>query len=423
MAAILTLFIAYEMQLVSALLQPMAPRSAVNEQMIEKAERYFSLGNKVKQQLGPTNPKDLEAELAQDFEFVAPLVGPLSKQALMDATAGLDLFEALPVRRAIPRLPRRRRRRDARVVRARDRNADGDPEVRGHRSAAVVAAGRGVPPEAVSLRFTDDEGTGQLRELTTGYPVDRRVGTTGGLGGLFGILEGLGAPLPPPLTRPTFYLLAPLLRSVGLAPPPPDGRLLSPPPPRRATGEGEGEETEEKTLLGLTEALLRADYGVADPTLLAEDFTFTGPVLGPLTKDEYLQAFGGASARGPSYFESLRAAMPDLDYRYRDARQCAFDERRVWFTSSPSGTHTGETLRFDKRGLGLGFGFGFGFDGKEGAEVVVPAKGKKWHAPPECCSAQFDEEGRCVALTGGYGGSPPRQHGRLRGRRGPLRCA
>ena len=194
----------------------------------------------------------------------------------------------------------------------------------------------------------------------------------------------------------------PLLRSVGLAPPPPDGRLLSPPPPRRATGEGEGEETEEKTLLGLTEALLRADYGVADPTLLAEDFTFTGPVLGPLTKDEYLQAFGGASARGPSYFESLRAAMPDLDYRYRDARQCAFDERRVWFTSSPSGTHTGETLRFDKRGLGLGFGFGFGFDGKEGAEVVVPAKGKKWHAPPECCSAQFDEEGRCVALTGGY---------------------
>jgi len=28
--------------------------------------------------------------------------------------------------------------------------------------------------------------------------------------------------------------------------------------------------------------------------------------------------------------------------------------------------------------------------------------GKKWISPPECGSAQFDSEGKCIALTGGY---------------------
>ena len=28
--------------------------------------------------------------------------------------------------------------------------------------------------------------------------------------------------------------------------------------------------------------------------------------------------------------------------------------------------------------------------------------GKRWESPPECGSAQFDADGKCVALTGGY---------------------
>ena len=43
----------------------------------------------MKQQLGPTRKEDLEAALADDFEFVAPLVGPLSKSAIVEATEGL----------------------------------------------------------------------------------------------------------------------------------------------------------------------------------------------------------------------------------------------------------------------------------------------------------------------------------------------
>lgn len=53
------------------------PTPVKNEALEAKARAYFGLGNKVKQQLGPTRKEDLETALADDFEFVAPLVGPL----------------------------------------------------------------------------------------------------------------------------------------------------------------------------------------------------------------------------------------------------------------------------------------------------------------------------------------------------------
>ena len=64
--------------------------------MTENAKAYFALGNTVKQQLGPTNAADLESALDESFEFVAPLVGPLDKNAIIAATAGLDLGAAIP---------------------------------------------------------------------------------------------------------------------------------------------------------------------------------------------------------------------------------------------------------------------------------------------------------------------------------------
>ena len=216
------------------------------------------------------------------------------------------------------------------------------------------------PPEAVSFRFAAD---GRLREITTGYVVDRRIGTTGGLGGLFGVLEGLGYPLPAPLTRATGDLIAPPLRALGVAPPLADAaRLAIAAPPLLPAA----------TLLELARALRDANFGVDDASLLADNFTFTGPVVGPLAKGEFLGAFGGFDLAG---------AMPDLDHRYRDARVCAFDANRVWYTSSPTGTHT-RPLRLGK-------------------ESHAPT-GRRWESPPECGSAQFDADGKCVAVTGGY---------------------
>ena len=350
---------------------PASPPAALEEEeeapaaldAIGRAKRYLALGNNVPQQLGPTRAADLERELHDDFEFVAPLVGPLDKKALIAATTGLDLGEGLPDF-------------DARYH---DFRLDADDPSRVWCMMRVVGTHTGPlrfgsldaapkdpprraesPPEAVSLRFADD---GRLIELTTGYVVDRRVGTTGGLGGLFGVLEGIGYPLPAPLTRTTGELLAPALRALGAIPrEDPSALRVATNLPRLP----------DARCLELTRALHAADFGVADASLLAENFTFTGPVVGPLAKREFLDAFGGFG---------LAAAMPDLEYRYRDLRVCPFDANRVWYTSSPSGTHTAP--------LALG------------GDEFAPT-GRRWMSPPECGSAQFDGDGRCVALTGGY---------------------
>lgn len=344
---------------------PMKQDDSSTNSVIGMAKRYFSLGNQVKQQLGPTNSDDLRRELSDEFEFVAPLVGPLGKDALMSATKGVDFTEGLPDFDA--------RYHDFRVDPDDARRVWCTMRVTGthtgtFRFGATTAEPRSPPvrvespPEAVSLRF-DDEG--RVREITTGYPLDRRVGNTNGLGGIFGLLEGLGYPLPVFLTRTTGEVLSPLLRAVGMAPPPPEEGLLRVPQPSTVLPADE--------LMRLTNQLLQSNFGTELPNLLADSFTFSGPVVGPLTKDDFLSAFGAFN---------LDEAFPDLDYQYRDMRVCPYDTNRVWYTSSPTGTHT-RTLRL-------------------GRDVSHSPTGKTWISPPECGSMQFDEHGKCVSLTGGY---------------------
>jgi len=195
--------------------------------------------------------------------------------------------------------------------------------------------------------------------------MDKRCGTTRGLGGIFGILEGLGQPLPTPLTRSTAEILTPLLRLIGSAPPSPNPSLLAPPTLTEA------ERLPADRLLQLTAALIDAKFGAAEPSLLAPSFALSTPVGPPLARDAFLDAG----------WIDLEAAMPDLQMNYRDARPCAFDVNRVWFSSAPRGTHTAP--------LTLG-------------GVTHPPTGRRWEAPPECGSATFDADGRCVCVTYGY---------------------
>eukprot|EP00540_Astrosyne_radiata_P015913 CAMPEP_0116865500 /NCGR_PEP_ID=MMETSP0418-20121206/25470_1 /TAXON_ID=1158023 /ORGANISM="Astrosyne radiata, Strain 13vi08-1A" /LENGTH=55 /DNA_ID=CAMNT_0004500955 /DNA_START=57 /DNA_END=220 /DNA_ORIENTATION=+ len=44
-----------------------------------------------------------------------------------------------------------------------------------------------------SLVFNED---GKVQELTIGYPMDRRLGNTGGLSGAFGFFHAVGIKLP-----------------------------------------------------------------------------------------------------------------------------------------------------------------------------------------------------------------------------------
>lgn len=347
-----------------AMLSPPVP----NEEIEAKARRYFSLGNRVRQQLGPTEAADLERELADNFEFVAPLVGPLDRKAIIAATTGLDLAEGLPDF-------------DARYH---DFRADPDDPHRIWCTMRVKATHTGVlnfggvraepqvppivvesPPEAVSLRF--DPETGKLRELTTGYPLDRRVGSTSGLGGLFGILEGLGRPLPALLTRPSGIILAPLLRPFGLALPTAEEDAARPRPVASVA-----EKLEDEKLLDLARQLIVNEFGIADESLLSDSFELCDPIHCPVGKGEFI-----ASER----LLRIAEGLPDIEWNFRDATVCPYDVNRVWFTASPRGTHTA-TLRL--------------------GDQEYAATGRQWTSPPVRFSFTFDGNGKCISMTRDY---------------------
>merc|ERR1719221_1191933 len=51
------------------------------------------------------------------------------------------------------------------------------------------------PPQAQSMLFDE---SGRVYTLTVGYCMDKRIGNTEGLGGVFALLKGIGRPLPFP---------------------------------------------------------------------------------------------------------------------------------------------------------------------------------------------------------------------------------
>ena len=54
--------------------------------------------------------------------------------------------------------------------------------------------------------------------------------------------------------------------------------------------------------IGIAKDFIASDSGVSKPDLLAEEFLFEGPVVGPLSKQEYLKAVGSFD---------LKTAFPD----------------------------------------------------------------------------------------------------------------
>lgn len=135
---------------------------------------------------------------AEDFEFCAPYVGPLSKEKFLEAADGFKIYDSFPDF-------------DNRYF---NFNADPIEPGRVWFMTRLRATNDGIglfgkkepsnktvvlPPQMYSFLFNED---GLIRELTVGYPVDRRQGNTGGLGGMFGVFYGIGQPLPFPEGKP-----------------------------------------------------------------------------------------------------------------------------------------------------------------------------------------------------------------------------
>lgn len=139
--------------------------------------------------------------LADNFAFEGPVVGPLLKKEFVQAIGSVDFAAAFPSWTAqfygfhVDVFEN-----DRVWYTARGRGVNEGPLL--PFVPEKQGTGREVvnPPQVCSI--TIDPASGLITRYTIGYVVDRAIGNTGGLGGLYGILYALGKPLPFPEANP-----------------------------------------------------------------------------------------------------------------------------------------------------------------------------------------------------------------------------
>lgn len=156
------------------------------QQMIDRTKRLFD--DDVK--LGLADGGEC---LADDFTFCAAVVGPIGKQAFLDALGSFKLEDSFDIKQnrfgycVSPVQPNR-------VYWLTHSTATMTKEFMGVTPEKCPNSGELVlPPECHHADF--DEATGKLTEFGF-YTIDRQYGNTGGLGGAFGYFYGVGKGLP-----------------------------------------------------------------------------------------------------------------------------------------------------------------------------------------------------------------------------------
>jgi len=189
------------------------------------------------------------------------------------------------------------------------------------------------PPEAISMTFDPD--TGKLVKLCSGFAIDRLVGNTNGLCGVMAAATIAGVP---PSDWEVYPIPAVISRFFG-RPVDPVGEVstfLAPFP--------------ETVMIQLVKGILTTNLAADDASLLAKDFSFVTPSIGPIGKNKFLESYAAQEFGG---FE------PEFSHFRVDP----FDPYRVWVDVKPVGP------------------------GLEG--------------PPQACSFTFDDDGFCTRMTAG----------------------
>jgi hypothetical protein len=115
-------------------------------------------------------------------------------------------------------------------------------------------------------------------------------------------------------------------------------------------------------------------YSPADESAFSDEFVFRGPIIGPLTKVDYLKTLD---------FFRIYEAVPDISPNAWGFSKDPLDPNRVWFMVRNSGTFSGKALNVVK-----------GF--------TVPSNGAELRGCPETFSITFDESRKVKYLTVGY---------------------
>lgn len=130
-------------------------------------------------------------ELAEDFEFIGPVVGPLGRDAFVKAVGGFDLTTGFPDMKSnyhhfrVDPFETNRVWFQNRTTGTHTGKLAGRFEATGTK---VVC-----PPQALSMTFNEQ---GKVTKITVGVVMDRTLGNTGGLGGVFGLFHAIGFSLP-----------------------------------------------------------------------------------------------------------------------------------------------------------------------------------------------------------------------------------
>lgn len=138
--------------------------------------------------------------------------------------------------------------------------------------------------------------------------------------------------------------------------------------------------------INLAKRFLLQSKGIGgDGDLLSDSFVFEGPVVGPIGKDQFVEAIGQVD---------FDAGFPDWKAQFYNFQVDPFDPERVWYMAKGEGTNTGP---FPTNNL--------------------PATFKKVINPPQICSLSVDSEtglikkytigyvaDRTIGNTGGLGG-------------------
>lgn len=167
--------------------------------------------------------------------------------------------------------------------------------------------------------MTFDADSGKLTKLCSGFTMDRLVGNTKGLCGVMAAATIAGKPPSDWELYPANTVVSRIFARPVKQLPEEQSNFLSPFP--------------ETVMIQLAKGVIAADNGASDPDLLSPDFTFMGPIVGPIGKDEFVKAFGGFDIKG---------GLPDLDSEFSNFRVDPYDPYRVWVDARGSGTRTGE---------------------------------------------------------------------------------
>ncbi|KAL7519157.1 hypothetical protein ACHAWX_003950 [Stephanocyclus meneghinianus] len=211
------------------------------------------------------------------------------------------------------------------------------------------------PPTSVSITFaTRGVNAGKVIKLVNDMVMDRQFGNTNGLSGIAGAAVCAGA-------APSDWEVFPPLVSAGRVFARPMKMLQE-----RSEDDGYLPPFPDSVMIQLAKGVTASNFGLEDPDLLSEDFSYLEPLMGPLNKERYIEIFTNYN---------VRDAVPDLDYRFENYRIDPYDPYRVWVDTRARGTRTGPI-------------------GKSTSPVT-----SNYLAPPESMSFTFDNDGFCTRIT------------------------